>query len=996
MSTDRNLLFGILAVQAGFCTSQQLVAAMNAWTLAKERPLGDILLEHGFLKRDEHELIAALVIKQLEKHGGDVEKSLAALTPTPHVAVALRRLADADVQRSLAALSVPRDDPNPTRNFEAGSGGGAVRYRILRPHARGGLGEVFVARDEELGREVALKEIQLQHADDPNSRGRFVREAEVTGGLEHPGVVAVYGLGTYADGRPFYAMRFIQGDSLKEAIDRFHQGGKPDFAGGEFRQLLGRFVDVCQAIAYAHSRGVLHRDLKPGNIMLGKFGETLVVDWGLAKIVGTNDVESIGKTLDVGSDSGPTRTMQGEAIGTPAFMSPEQATGKLDELGPATDVYSLGATLYVLLANRVPIEAGRVAEMLRKVERGEWRPLRVVNPAIPVPLAAICSKAMALKPADRYESAGALAADVEGYLADEPVSAHYDAFVVRVGRWARRHRTAVAAAAVALVVAAVAMGVGLVVVGERNAKLADAKRDVDEKRKRAEAATKLADDRFIVALDAIQTLVFEVQESLKHRPGMKPVREAMLKHAKTKLEQLTKATEQGAAGHALFGIHATLGDIALRIDGRPARATTEYERARGIAESLVQADPSDPRALRDLWSSLHKLGDAAMGQGNVAAARKLHEEALEVGRRRVDDDPSDEQAQYDLAVSLETLGDVSAARTLYERAQIGFRRLAEADPSDARAHRVLWRSLHKLGDAARRQEDMTGALGYYGQALEVSRRLAGSDPGDPQATRDLAVSLERLGDVARRLGDSAGARRYYEQAVEIRQRLAEADASDAQAQRELVVTRYRQGLVEDSEGNFEGAAEHYRSAIGAAVKHPNQEYFAKELGLLRALVKRAELMPKVMADPRHTLALASDNRDDALFKRLQLLSRRGDAPGVRATAATYDEALKKDPNDPRLCYSAACAWALAWRATNAEKRLPDGERNRTLAECKANALDRLQATVKVGYNRTTEIESDADLAELRTWPEYADILAGVHANAAKNASPTPTRSNTDQ
>ena len=164
------------------------------------------------------------------------------------------------------------------------------RFRVLRPHARGGLGAVFVALDDELHREVALKQILDRHADDPTSRQRFLLEAEITGGLEHPGIVPVYGLGTYADGRPYYAMRFIRGDSLKEAIERFHADEAlkrdPGRRSLELRKLLRRFLDVCNAIDYAHSRGVLHRDLKPGNIMVGKYGETLVVDWGLAKATG--------------------------------------------------------------------------------------------------------------------------------------------------------------------------------------------------------------------------------------------------------------------------------------------------------------------------------------------------------------------------------------------------------------------------------------------------------------------------------------------------------------------------------------------------------------------------------------------------------------------------------------------------------------------------------------------------------------------------------------
>src|SRR5262249_17179918 len=222
------------------------------------------------------------------------------------------------------------------------------RFRVLRPHARGGLGAVFVALDTELHREVALKQILDAHADDPTSRQRFVLEAEVTGGLEHPGIVPVYGLGTYSDDRPYYAMRFIRGDSLKEAIERFHTDEALKSDSGrrwlELRKLLRLFLDVCNAIDYAHSRGVLHRDIKPGNVNVGRHGETLVVDWGLAKATGRADPSSGERTLMPSSASGSAETLPGSALGTPAYMSPEQAEGDLDRLGLRSDVYSLGAT----------------------------------------------------------------------------------------------------------------------------------------------------------------------------------------------------------------------------------------------------------------------------------------------------------------------------------------------------------------------------------------------------------------------------------------------------------------------------------------------------------------------------------------------------------------------------------------------------------------------------------------------------------------------------
>ncbi len=220
------------------------------------------------------------------------------------------------------------------------------RFRLRKYHARGGLGEVWVAWDNELKREVALKQIQDDQADDRQCQTRFLHEAEVTGRLEHRGIVPVYGLGHFENGRPYYAMRFVSGTSLKDAIDAFHEAGASDPAGVdrplELRRLLSRFVDVCNTVAYAHSRGVLHRDLKPGNVMLDEYGETLVVDWGLAKTEAV-DVEAAagGVTLPPVTTSHTPYTRADAKMGTPGFMSPEQELGGLSELSPASDVYSL-------------------------------------------------------------------------------------------------------------------------------------------------------------------------------------------------------------------------------------------------------------------------------------------------------------------------------------------------------------------------------------------------------------------------------------------------------------------------------------------------------------------------------------------------------------------------------------------------------------------------------------------------------------------------------
>ncbi len=350
-AADRNLLLGIIALQMDFVSRDVLIAAMHAWVLNKAIPLSQILQDQGDLSGSRRSLLDALVEEHLKLHQNEPRQSLAALSSIGSVREQLSRIADPDLQASLPRLAAARQslDNDPAGSVTATIVGDptstGLRFHIIRPHARGGFGEVFVARDTELNRDVALKEIQSQFAFDPRYRSRFEFEAEVTGGLEHPGIVPVYGLGTYADGRPFYAMRFIKGDSLKEAIDRFH-GDKshhsdPGRRSLALRKLLRCFTDVCNAIDYAHSRGVLHRDIKPGNIIVGRHGETLVVDWGLAKATGKSDPAVAERTLLPSSTRGSSDTMPGSALGTPAYMSPEQAEGQLERLGPQSDVYSL-------------------------------------------------------------------------------------------------------------------------------------------------------------------------------------------------------------------------------------------------------------------------------------------------------------------------------------------------------------------------------------------------------------------------------------------------------------------------------------------------------------------------------------------------------------------------------------------------------------------------------------------------------------------------------
>ena len=259
---SRDLLFGLLALQKGLIDQGELFAAFAAWTRDKARSLADHLIDLGDLDAPRRAVVEAIAGLHVQEHGGDPEKSLAVGTDGPSDSRQAGRAGGPDVEATLgpvAGAAPPghrNDDEDPERTgaYSVGSAtSDGQRFRILRPHAKGGLGAVFVALDSELNREVALKQILEKHADDPGSRQRFVAEAEITGGLEHPGVVPVYGLGTDALGRPYYAMRFIKGDSLKEAIDRFH---KDDELEKRPRPTLAR---VAQAPASVHGRLQRHR-----------------------------------------------------------------------------------------------------------------------------------------------------------------------------------------------------------------------------------------------------------------------------------------------------------------------------------------------------------------------------------------------------------------------------------------------------------------------------------------------------------------------------------------------------------------------------------------------------------------------------------------------------------------------------------------------------------------------------------------------------------------
>jgi formylglycine-generating enzyme required for sulfatase activity/serine/threonine protein kinase len=407
----------------------------------------------------------------LEDRARDVRHPLShylALFPDheEQIAAEYLRLSRSDLERTA--------DPSASGATDQPISAADARYERLREIARGGMGRILLVRDRNLHRNLAMK---VARGNGRPARDRLVGEAFVTGELDHPGVVPVHELGRDATGRPFFTMRLVEGLDLREIIDNVHRSKAP----WTMTRALEVILKVCDTVAYAHSRGVVHRDLKPSNIRVGSFGEVYVLDWGLAK--STLVAERVASDLDSAAGSpvdaaGPEAlsapspaetagiTQEGDVVGTPCSMPPEQAAGSLKDIGPRSDVYSMGAMLYELLSRRIPYvqpdERITAAQIVARVLAGPPEPIGHFRSDLPPELVAICDKAMARDPGGRYADMREMAADVRAYLENRVVLAHRSHATARMAKWVSRNRWlsfAILGAGVVAVAALVVIGI---------------------------------------------------------------------------------------------------------------------------------------------------------------------------------------------------------------------------------------------------------------------------------------------------------------------------------------------------------------------------------------------------------------------------------------------------------------------------------------------------------------------------------------------------------
>lgn len=314
-----------------------------------------------------------------------------------------------------------------------------TRYRIEKRIAVGGMATVFLAYDQSLDRNVALKILTL-----PDTIGelaaRLLREAKIVAQLEHPGIVPIHDVGTLADGRVYYTMKLVQGRTLDQIVA----------TTANINDRLRLFLRICDAVAFAHSRGVLHRDLKPTNIMVGAFGEALVMDWGIAAKL--RDLASAPAALPKDELPAVTITQDGAIVGTPGYLSPEQAAGATEKIDHRSDIYGLGAVLYHILTGHSPIPDQAVAVAIDRAIRGDIVAPRSLNDSTSRRLEAICLKALALRPEARYQTVDAMSRDISLYLDGEPVSAHVERPWEVAARWISKYQFIVIIALVYIIV----------------------------------------------------------------------------------------------------------------------------------------------------------------------------------------------------------------------------------------------------------------------------------------------------------------------------------------------------------------------------------------------------------------------------------------------------------------------------------------------------------------------------------------------------------------
>lgn len=686
------------------------------------------------------------------------------------------------------------------------------RYRRLYMIGEGGQAVVHLSWDIELKRTVAIKSHNRKNAPTREDCERFVREAQFTGRLNHPAVIPIYTLGKEDDGVPFLVFPYYPKGEMSKEIAQLHATGDtnrltPAERELKLRELLDLLKKVCQAAAHAHDRNVIHRDIKPKNILIGHFGAIYLADWGLAKSVASSDPTYVAEGAgDAGSGS---REVEEGICGTISFMSPEQALGKASDHHFATDVFLLGATLYDIITGRPPFYGSSKSEILRAAQECDYRKPREIDPSIDATLESICCKAMAPEPRDRYPSALALANDLERWLADLPPLFVRESFGKSMGRKLRRHSRSLAAASAILLIGSVGLFATNRIITRDRDRAVKAENAERNSRMAESAAKDQAIENFKLAQSAANDIYGIIAEQMPLWPGSEPFR---FRAAETLCEFFEKILASAHADDTVRWNTAQAereaGNVG-RLIGEKITPEAHYEKALKLLNELSAERRNESKCQLMIALTLIDFAVRHQQMGRYAEAQAAIRQALSIVEQPKVREEDPEKARYAQFVALSAraslfseLGDVvSENADLQEAKRLQDLIFDQKKQLDRQDHKMRLIIIVSQGHVARKMKRWDEAIALFDQAIE----LATTDKKQDQDIRFILAQANHGRGLSTEKGAQAGpaALSYYVKAYNLLGILANASPRVQGYRVEFAQNRFRRARAERLNGKLD-------------------------------------------------------------------------------------------------------------------------------------------------------------------------------------------------